>query len=217
MQSAYTKTANSTQNLSISLRPLDRFQYVIPLDPMDRFKRLIDTGLVLTKRLASHVHYGGGYNIQKPDELCGNTREGSAPSSIICEKDGEWIFEVHCYTPGPGPGDFTLSFPSLDSAIDSVLDYYFGDPIRMNPPNYVHRKKWNKLYRSVFGPRLIGSTTCCRLGCDAQTIAIDSPTRHSMARDPQTHYCETHLEELKRLSQRFLVDADSDSENESAG
>jgi hypothetical protein len=37
--------------------------------------------------------------------------------------------------PGPGPGDFTREFETLDEAISDILAYYFGDPVRMEPFN----------------------------------------------------------------------------------
>jgi hypothetical protein len=35
--------------------------------------------------------------------------------------------------PSPGPGDFLNRWPTAEEAIDDVLDYYFGDPSRMEP------------------------------------------------------------------------------------
>ena len=184
---------------------------------MDKLERLTEAGLVVTKRLTTHLYYGGGYDVNKPDEVRGNTREYGAPKSILCEIDGQWVFEVHCHAPGPGPGDFTLTFPSLQLAIDSIIDYYFDDPVRMNPPQYVHRKKWATIYRSVFGPSYIGSTRCCRIGCQVQTIATNDPLRHSRGRDPKSHYCAEHLEELELLSKQFLTKVSPPPEHDNAG
>jgi hypothetical protein len=44
------------------------------------------------------------------------------------------IFCVKESVPGPGPGDFEEKFDDVESCFKSVLDYYFGDPSRMNPP-----------------------------------------------------------------------------------
>jgi hypothetical protein len=38
----------------------------------------------------------------------------------------QWTLYFHEYIPGPGPTDFICAFPQLDAAIDSVLDFYFG-------------------------------------------------------------------------------------------
>tara|TARA_R110002049_G_C9140834_1_gene559607 strand:+ start:53 stop:589 length:537 start_codon:yes stop_codon:yes gene_type:complete len=98
--------------------------------------------------------------ISKPDSAGGNFRPSklhsdgrkspkSCPSSNVYAVEEKFAFEVHCVVPGPGPGDFVVEFPSLDDAMDSAIDYYFGDPIRMNPPVYVHADRWKQIYRSI--------------------------------------------------------------------
>ena len=57
-----------------------------------------------------------------------------APITTLSFKKDVWIFYLGECAPGPGPGDFELTFPTLKTAVDSILDYYFGDPSRMNPP-----------------------------------------------------------------------------------
>jgi hypothetical protein len=57
----------------------------------------------------------------------------NAPVADVYPWQGQWIFEVSEYIPGPGPGDFQRLFDSLDEAIAAVLEYYFGDPTAMNP------------------------------------------------------------------------------------
>jgi hypothetical protein len=57
-----------------------------------------------------------------------------APSAHLYPKEDKWIFEVWEFIPGPGPGDFREEFASITDAIPVILDYYFGDPSKMNPP-----------------------------------------------------------------------------------
>src|SRR5262245_39572268 len=90
--------------------------------------------------------FANGFAVGKPTATSGNSRPGmkglwgpddipiNAPAAAVYPWEGQWIFEVAEYIPGPGPGDFQRFFDSLDEAVSAVLDYYFGDPTAMNPP-----------------------------------------------------------------------------------
>ncbi|AFY54715.1 hypothetical protein Riv7116_2190 [Rivularia sp. PCC 7116] len=90
--------------------------------------------------------FANGYSVAKPTLVSGNTRIdcecllGSdripcdAPVANLYPKEDKWIFEISEWVPGPGIGDFQDSFESIDDAVSPILDYYFGDPSRMNPP-----------------------------------------------------------------------------------
>ena len=90
--------------------------------------------------------YINGYTIAKPASTPGNTRKNwetyfgseeifcDAPSATLYPKNDKWIFKIWECVPGPGPGDFIIDFPSIMDAVEDILDYYFGDPSRMNPP-----------------------------------------------------------------------------------
>lgn len=96
--------------------------------------------------------FANGYIIAKPKSTLGNKREDSefvlnittevgrdkilcdGPSTRLYPKDGKWIFELWEFMPGPGPGDFRVEFASITDAVSAILDYYFGDPSKMNPP-----------------------------------------------------------------------------------
>ncbi|MBV6626549.1 MAG: hypothetical protein KI793_27040 [Rivularia sp. (in: Bacteria)] len=96
--------------------------------------------------------FANGYFIAKLKETPGNTREdcesfidikvgdtvkeipSDAPISHLFPKNYKWIFRIWEYMPGPGPGDFEEEFALIDDAIPVILDYYFGNPSKMNPP-----------------------------------------------------------------------------------
>jgi hypothetical protein len=58
-------------------------------------------------------------------------RESDAPALRLSTDNGDWIVSLHEYVPGPGPGDFRHLHGHLADAIADILDYYFGDPARM--------------------------------------------------------------------------------------
>lgn len=46
--------------------------------------------------------------------------------------DGEWWFVLaEDFIPGPGPGDFLDEWKTADEAVEDILDFYFGNPQRM--------------------------------------------------------------------------------------
>lgn len=104
---------------------------------------LRNAGLVVL--LKSEGPYKGGYSIAKPENVQGNSRMGcrvyfgpdqiltDAPSSHLFFRNGKFVFSVKLYFPGPGLGDFEEEFEDVESCLQSILDYYFGDPARMNP------------------------------------------------------------------------------------
>ncbi len=89
--------------------------------------------------------YKGSYSIAKPEKVLGNTRPGEngyygpdriltdAPCSRLLIGNGKLVFLVREYVPGPGLGDFEEEFEDMELCLQSILDYYFGDPTRMNP------------------------------------------------------------------------------------
>ncbi|CAN5319528.1 hypothetical protein BH11CYA1_BH11CYA1_48260 [soil metagenome] len=108
----------------------------------------IDLGLYFRRNETGP--YRHGFFVCKPDTTKGNTRPDSkcgygdidnlsqtdAPVSwIYPDPDGTWNFQVSVYVPGPGPGDFINNHPTMEDAITDLRDYYFGDPVRMNPPD----------------------------------------------------------------------------------
>ena len=106
--------------------------------------KLQEAGLLVM--YASTGPYEGGYNIAKPKSTPGNSRRGYevffGPDEVICDapcahlypKNDKWLFKVWECVPGPGPSDFLEEYSSIADAISSILDYYFNNPSKMNPP-----------------------------------------------------------------------------------
>jgi len=94
---------------------------------------------------SGHRAFPDGHIIAKPVSVKGNCLQGRSPSffgedeveldapTVFFHCDGsQWFVTVSESAPGPGPGDFRNSFESPEEAIADVLDYFFGDPARMN-------------------------------------------------------------------------------------
>ena len=109
--------------------------------PEKHLQRLRDKGLVVSEALMA----GNCYMVGKPSTVKGNSIPdpdyeidwGStdvlldAPIVSFTRKWFGWVVAVHDYIPGPGPGDFVNRHRSAERALDDILDYFFGDPTRM--------------------------------------------------------------------------------------
>ena len=94
----------------------------------------------------SDDYISDGYTIVKPASTPGNTRKNwelyfgseeilcDAPSASLYAENNKWIFQIWESVPGPGIGDFQIEFLSIMDAVEAILDYYFGDSSKMNPP-----------------------------------------------------------------------------------
>lgn len=124
----------------------------------ETIKPLQDVGLVITIHFTlEHGSYPGGYMISKPASAGGNYLPDykcygsnhvlyNSPSCYLHEKDGKFIVTVH-ETLGVlivGFGDFVKEFDDLDSAIQEILNYYFGDPTPMLKQNRFLLEAWNE-------------------------------------------------------------------------
>lgn len=127
------------------------------MSEIDAANKLKNTGLLV--EAVGEIHpYANGYSIIKLKQTPGNSREdwesfvdiktssgvkevpSDAPGSHLYPKNGKWIFQVWEYIPGPGPGDFQDEFTSINDAVPAVIDYYFGDSSKMNPPELLEEK-----------------------------------------------------------------------------
>lgn len=85
-----------------------------------------------------------GVSVAKPRHVPGNSlpdyeshwdgRDGvivDTPVASLFGKNERWFVEVLEYVPGPGPGDFLHEYAQVEEAVADVLDYFFGDPSRM--------------------------------------------------------------------------------------
>ncbi len=103
-----------------------------------------------------------GFTITRPKSVAGNSRysyrdtnseESDAPIAwVYPSSKGKWYFEIGCFAGAPGafaPGDFVNEHENLADALADVLDYYFGDESRMNPPELanVEQLRANGKYR----------------------------------------------------------------------
>jgi hypothetical protein len=105
---------------------------------------------LLVASIDPDTKFGNGYSIAKPKYTAGNARENYefefGSEEIVCDAPGVtlypneqgWGIEVWDWVPGPGPGDFQQFFSSIDEAVLAILDYYFGDPLLMNPPDLLN-------------------------------------------------------------------------------
>lgn len=113
--------------------------------PLTAIRKLGDSGLEMDDHplfSSTHFVYPSGYLIFSPRENGGNAlpetearyrigggddRITAMPAVKLWRTGDAWSIEVHDYAPGPGPGDFSLSFDVLDDALDSIVSYFF-DP-----------------------------------------------------------------------------------------
>lgn len=118
---------------------------------VDAVKKLKSAGLFLNAR-GTNKPCENGYTIAKPKRARGNTRKNcevliavkggpkwhkircDAPISYLYPKNFKWIFRVGEFTSAVKPGDFEEEFASINDAVSVILDYYFGDSSKMNPP-----------------------------------------------------------------------------------
>jgi len=108
-------------------------------------EKITGSGLVV-QYAGTSGPFAEGYLIAKPQSIEGNSRDGyktlfgsdkiacDAPCVQLYPLDDQWLVEVWEYMPGPGPGDFQEKFLEFNNAVSFVLDYYFGSPETMNPP-----------------------------------------------------------------------------------
>jgi hypothetical protein len=109
-------------------------------------QKLKDRGLFVSNPKSSTHSYPDGVMISKPNSISGNTLPGytsafydvndvtitfDAPYLWLFGNDGVWMVLSKDFTPGPGPGDFIDEWNSLDEAVQDIIDFYFGDPKRM--------------------------------------------------------------------------------------
>lgn len=120
------------------------------------FDRLKKVGLLVKSN--PFGRHSVSYFISKPASILGNTRKNcrrfvtigsekivcDAPSTKFFLEGDKWVFSLHELAPGPGPGDFELFFSDIETAVDSIIDYYFGDPGRMNPSELLSCDEDNK-------------------------------------------------------------------------
>ncbi len=73
-------------------------------------------------------NYSSGFMI---DVESNNEIEFDAPPVWFFGHCGVWVVQAQQYSPVPGPGDFIDEWETAEQAVDDILDFYFGDPKRM--------------------------------------------------------------------------------------
>ena len=111
--------------------------------PPEFIQQLGEHGLFIDDKpfYGSTHSYPSGYLVFLPEGKIGNRLEKTAtifddtngveartfmPPIIIWGDGGVWNMQVHRYIPGPGPGDFSEAFDSLDGVFASILSYCFN-------------------------------------------------------------------------------------------
>jgi hypothetical protein len=127
------------------LSQLEQNMAEIPKHYLDRLRA---AGLLVSSEPfpPNHVSFPDGVIVGKPSSIPGNSipgydslnvwGENNAPldaPAILFHFDGsEWIVTLQEFVPRPGPGDFVDRWHTPAQAVADILDYYFGDPARMD-------------------------------------------------------------------------------------
>lgn len=111
----------------------------------EHWKRLEDAGLYLYPAYEEYRTLGFGRWMGKPNAVPGNFVPDyvpmifaggkitlDAPPLILFPRGHEFIVMQMEHCPTMGPGDFTNVFDNPKAAVDDILDFYFGSPVRMN-------------------------------------------------------------------------------------
>jgi hypothetical protein len=72
--------------------------------------------------------YSSGYISLGDEPLC---PDNDAPMLKFMHRDDIWIVDGILSCGGMGPADFIDTWKTPDEAVQDILDYYFGDPARM--------------------------------------------------------------------------------------
>ena len=114
---------------------------VIPAQHLDRLRA---AGLLISEPFVhDHVAFPDGVTVCKPASVAGHSLpdlEGWwGPTDVMLDAPclwfhcdgGQWIVTSRDWVPGPGPGDFVNTWGTAEEAVADILDFYFGDPGRM--------------------------------------------------------------------------------------
>lgn len=112
--------------------------------PEQSIQRLRSAGLFVSDPWPSSHVWPDNVLIGKPTGVPGNSIpdyttffglhdpiEFDAPPVRLWFDGEKWLVLAEEYIPGPGPGDFLDEWDTIDEAVDDILDFYFGDPKRM--------------------------------------------------------------------------------------
>jgi len=112
-------------------------------------KRLRDAGLFVSEPFSEGHGWEDGVRVGKPAQIQGNSipnyqggyitigeeiqpPEMDAPFVVLLSRNEGWIVRAQECIPQPGMGDFINVWKTADEAIQDILDFFFGNPDRMN-------------------------------------------------------------------------------------
>lgn len=122
--------------------------------PKHCLERLRSSGLFVSEPWPSNHVWPDNLLIGKPVEVAGNSIPGyvtgfeSEDVDVTFDSppvrlwfDGEvWLVVAQEYIPGPGPGDFFDEWITPEEAVEDILDFYFGNPERMEAKAEARKK-----------------------------------------------------------------------------
>ncbi|SRR5260370_23964306 len=120
----------SPENYETQLRPLRAAGLVVEyIVPWDR-----DTFSVYRPRTVKGNHRPDYQRFfrESPEPHSRIVDHIDAPKGYLRWNAEGWSFRIWEWIPGPGPGEFERIYPTLEAAVQAVLEYYFGDPAWMN-------------------------------------------------------------------------------------
>ncbi|MCC6980441.1 MAG: hypothetical protein IT343_19135 [Candidatus Melainabacteria bacterium] len=111
-------------------------------------KRFRDAGLFVSVPYSSEHGWPDGVRVGKPITTPGNSIAGydaayitigavpeppemDAPMVVLYSTGEEWVIHSQECVPKLGPGDFINVWSTPEEAVKDVIDFYFGDPARM--------------------------------------------------------------------------------------
>lgn len=116
-------------------------------------ERLRAAGLLVSEPFVpGHVAFPDGVTVAKPASVEGHSLPGheawwgtghvklDAPPLWLHSDGDKWFVTCHEYVPGPGPGDFVNAWSTPEEAVADILDFYFGNPARMDVKRQARRR-----------------------------------------------------------------------------
>lgn len=123
----------------------------------EHIEKLRSHGLFVAEPRSPGSCYPDGVLVGKPVNVPGNhipdystsyanlaTNEEirfDAPAVWLYGHGGVWVVLAEDYCPGPGPGDFLDEWNTPEEATQDILEFYFGDPQRMQAKTEAKKRR----------------------------------------------------------------------------
>src|SRR5262245_29664988 len=96
-------------------------------EPFDHDHEVFPDGVVVAKQSSVPGNYLPDYEC-----WCGGMDVLLNGPAVWFHSDAPcWVVTSHDYVPGPGPGDFVNIWRTPEEGVADILDFYFGNPNRM--------------------------------------------------------------------------------------